>query len=80
MPDRRPFFYWLLKKDCSKDSQSCEDERNMELWLWIICRLVDVVVIVLANGPKGCGFKTRPKRWIFKDDKIPQHTFLSDGK
>jgi hypothetical protein len=30
MPDRRPFFYWLLKKDCSKDSQSCEDERNME--------------------------------------------------
>jgi hypothetical protein len=28
----------------------------------------------------GWGFKTRPRRWIFKGDKNPQHTFLSDGK
>jgi hypothetical protein len=39
-----------------------------------------VVVSVLATGPKGCGFKTRPRRWIFKGDKNPQHTSLSDGK
>jgi hypothetical protein len=39
-----------------------------------------VVVSVLATGPKGFGFKTRPRRWIFKDDKNPQHTFLSYGK
>jgi hypothetical protein len=39
-----------------------------------------VVVSVLATGPKGCVFKTRPRRWIFKGDKNPQHTFLSDGK
>jgi hypothetical protein len=38
------------------------------------------VVSVLATGPKGCGFKTRPRRWIFKGDKNPLHTFLSDGK
>jgi hypothetical protein len=29
-----------------------------------------VVVSVLATGPKGCGFKTRSRRWIFKGDKI----------
>jgi hypothetical protein len=45
-----------------------------------LCRLDGVAVSVLATGPKSCGFKTRPKRWIFKDDKNPQHTFLSDGK
>jgi hypothetical protein len=39
-----------------------------------------VVVSVLATGPRGCGFKTRPRRWVFKGDKNPQHTFLSDGK
>jgi hypothetical protein len=39
-----------------------------------------VVVSVLATGPKGCSFKTRPRRWIFKGDKNPQHTFLSGGK
>jgi hypothetical protein len=33
-----------------------------------------------STGPKGCGFKTRPRRWIFNCDKNPQHTFLSDGK
>jgi hypothetical protein len=43
-------------------------------------RLGGGVVNVLAPGPKGCGFITRPRRWIFKDDKNPQHTFLSDGK
>jgi hypothetical protein len=45
-----------------------------------LCRLGGVVASVLATEPKGCGFKTRPKRWIFKGDKNPQHTFLSDGK
>jgi hypothetical protein len=29
-------------------------------------RLGGAVVSVLATGPKGCGFKTRPRRWIFK--------------
>jgi hypothetical protein len=45
-----------------------------------ISRLGGVVVSVLATGPKGCGFKTRLRRWIFKGDKNPQHIFLSDGK
>jgi hypothetical protein len=45
-----------------------------------ISRLGGVVVSVLATRPKGCGFKTRPRRWIFKGDKNPQYTFLSDGK
>jgi hypothetical protein len=39
-----------------------------------------VVVSVLATGPESCGFKTRPRRWVFKGDKNPQHTFLSDGQ
>jgi hypothetical protein len=43
-------------------------------------RLDGVVVSMLATGPKGCEFITRPSRWIFKGDKNPQHTFLSDGK
>jgi hypothetical protein len=43
-------------------------------------RLGGVLVSVLATGPKGCEFKTRPRRWIFKGDKNPQHTFLSDEK
>jgi hypothetical protein len=46
----------------------------------IFGRLGGVVVSVLATGPKGCGFKTRARRWIFKGDKNPQHTFLSVGK
>jgi hypothetical protein len=45
-----------------------------------LCRFGGVVVSVLATGPKGCGFKTRLRWWIFKGDKNPQHTFLSDGK
>jgi hypothetical protein len=32
-------------------------------------RLGGVVVSVLATGPKACGFKTQPRRWIFKGDK-----------
>jgi hypothetical protein len=43
-------------------------------------RLGDVVVSVLAAGPKGCGFKTWPRQWIFKGDKNPRLTFFSDGK
>jgi hypothetical protein len=42
-------------------------------------RLGGVVVIVLATGPKGRGFKTLPIRWIFQGDKNPQHTFLRMG-
>jgi hypothetical protein len=44
------------------------------------CLLGGIVVTVLATGTKGCRFKTRLRRWIFKGDKYPQHTFLSDGK
>jgi hypothetical protein len=43
-------------------------------------RLGGVVVSVLVTGPKVCGFRTRPRRWVFKGHKNPQHTFLSDGK
>jgi hypothetical protein len=43
-------------------------------------RLGGVVVSVLATGPKGCVFKTRPRRWTSKGDNNPQHTFLSDVK
>jgi hypothetical protein len=46
----------------------------------IFSRLGGVVVSVLVTGPKGCGLKTWPRRWIFMGDKNPQHTFLSDGK
>jgi hypothetical protein len=38
------------------------------------------VVSVLATGPKGCGFEPGQGDGIFKGDKIPQHTSLSDGK
>jgi hypothetical protein len=66
-------------------------ERKLEsanIWTRIIphphicqtSRLGVVVVSVLATVPKGCVFKTRPRRWIFKGDKNPQLTFLSDGK
>jgi hypothetical protein len=39
----------------------------------MVSRLGGVVVSVLATGPKGCEFKTRPRRWIFKGDKNSQH-------
>jgi hypothetical protein len=40
-----------------------------------------ITELAIGKGsPKGCGFKTRPRRCIFKGDKNPQHTFLSDGK
>jgi hypothetical protein len=45
-----------------------------------ISRHDGVVVSMLTSGPKGCGFKSRTRRWIFKGDKNPQHTFFSDGK
>jgi hypothetical protein len=41
-----------------------------------MCRLGGVAVSVLATGPKGCGFKTRLRRWIFKGDTNPQHTVV----
>jgi hypothetical protein len=53
---------------------------NDDLSYNYVGRLGGVVVSLLATGSKGCGFKTRPKRWTFKGDKNPQHTFLSDGK
>jgi hypothetical protein len=43
-------------------------------------RLGGVVVSVLSIGPKDCGFEPGKRDGIFKDDKNPQHTFLSDGK
>jgi hypothetical protein len=46
----------------------------------VYSHLGGVVVSMLATGPKGCGFKTRPRRWMFKGDKNPQHTFQSDVK
>jgi hypothetical protein len=52
---------------------------NVGYYIRLGSRLGGVVVSVLATRPKVCGFKTWPRRWIFKGDK-PQHTFLSDGK
>jgi hypothetical protein len=34
------------------------------------------VVSVLATGPKVRGFDPDRGRWIFKDDKNPEHHFL----
>jgi hypothetical protein len=31
----------------------------------------DVMINVLATGPKACGFKPGHEQWIFKDDKNP---------
>jgi hypothetical protein len=65
------------------DIQTITTERAsfiLEYWVWDIGRLGGVVVSVLATVPKGSGFKTRQRIWIFKVDKNPQHTFLSDGK
>jgi hypothetical protein len=50
----------------------------MEINLSELSRLGGVVISVLATGPKGCVFE--PGDGFFKDDKNPQHTFLSDGK
>jgi hypothetical protein len=50
--------------------------RFFEKYLW--CRLGGVVVSVLAT--QSLRVRTRPRRWIFKGDTNPQHTFLSDGK
>jgi hypothetical protein len=38
--------------------------------------LGDVLVIVIAIGPKVRGFNPGRGRWIFKGDNNPQHTFL----
>jgi hypothetical protein len=43
------------------------------------CRLGGVVVSVLATELKSLRVQTRPRRWIFKGDKNPQHTFLRIG-
>jgi hypothetical protein len=51
------------------------DFKGLKHWQLWMGRLGGVVVSVLATGPKGCGFKTRLRRWIFKGDKNPQHTF-----
>jgi hypothetical protein len=31
--------------------------------------LIGVMIIVLANGPKVCGFKPGQKQWIFNGDR-----------
>jgi hypothetical protein len=54
--------------------------RILDVVLVYCSRLGGIVISVLATGPKGYGFKTWPRRWIFKGDKNPQYTFLSDGK
>jgi hypothetical protein len=38
-----------------------------------------LMVSVLAVGPKFRGFKPGRERWVFKDDKNPQHAFLRRG-
>jgi hypothetical protein len=44
------------------------------------CRLGGVLVSVLDTGPKDYGFEPGQGEVFFKGDKIPQHTFLLDGK
>jgi hypothetical protein len=58
-----------LQKTCCKDGDMIEVALNSVHWRG---RIGGVVVSVLATGPKGV-----PRGWIFKGDKIPQHT---DGK
>jgi hypothetical protein len=45
----------------------------------LVSRLGGVVVSVLPLGQR-LRVRNRPRRWIFKGDKNPQHIFLSDGK
>jgi hypothetical protein len=66
--------------DNSNDNGNRVSEHSIRKFENHFGRLGGVVVGVLATGPKGCGFKTRPRQWIFKGDKNTQHTFLSDGK
>jgi hypothetical protein len=42
--------------------------------------LCAVMVSVLAIGLEACGFQPGRGRWIFKDDKNPQHDFLWRSK
>jgi hypothetical protein len=51
-------------------TRSGDIQMNAPLLNTTISRLCGVVVRVLATGPKGRGFKPRPKRWIFKGYKI----------
>jgi hypothetical protein len=41
--------------------------------------LGELVVSVLATGPKVRGFDPDRGRWIFKGDKNPEHHFLRRG-
>jgi hypothetical protein len=76
--------HWTRSSDFQSSARVCDILKLITFWDITPCSLVrrlgGVVVSVLATGPKGFGFKTRPRRWIFKGNKNPQHTFLSDGK
>jgi hypothetical protein len=48
-----------------------EDELDATIFNLVASTVVALVVSVLATGPKGCGLKTRPRRWIFKGNKNP---------
>jgi hypothetical protein len=46
----------------------------------LVCIMVGgLVVSVLSTGPKVRGFDPDRGRWIFKDDKNPEHHFLRRG-
>jgi hypothetical protein len=46
----------------------------------LFSRLGGVVVSVVFTEPKVCEFESGQGDGVFKDDKNPQHTFLSDRK
>jgi hypothetical protein len=56
------------------------DENPTHVEFQIRRRLGGVVVSMLATGPKGWRFEPSQGDGLFKGDKNPQHTFLSDGK
>jgi hypothetical protein len=55
------------------EKQTLDNRVTDRVWS-AVSHLGGVVVSVLATGPKGGGFE--PRRWIFKGDKNPQHTFF----
>jgi hypothetical protein len=53
--------------------------RELLIFVSLIVVIGVVMVSVLDIGPKVSGVHTRPRRWIFKDEKSLQHAFLLAG-
>jgi hypothetical protein len=53
--------------------------QTLPLFTLVTSRLGDVVVTLLATGPKGCGSEPNQGDGFLKGDKNLQHTFLWMG-